>query len=288
MENKKTKGIIIGAQGMLGQALTEVFFGEKYETLLWDREQIDVTNGEMVAKMIKREEPRLVINAVGHNAVDKIEEYDVTFELARKVNGEGPLSLALACKKIDAILVHFVSDYVFDGEKGEYVETDLPHPISRYGETKLLGEQNVMNNCEKYYLIRISKLFGPPAISEGAKKSFFETMLTLAKTTPSLKVVDAEFSCFTYSNDLADAVKKLWEEKFPFGIYHLVNEGPETWCTALKKVFAIAGVENVDIIPVSSDAFPRPAKRATSTVLMNTKFPKLRNWEDAAREWMGK
>ncbi|MFZ2188653.1 MAG: dTDP-4-dehydrorhamnose reductase [Candidatus Moraniibacteriota bacterium] len=286
MENKKTKVIIIGAQGMLGQALAEVFSGEKYETLLWDREQIDIADGEMVRQLIEKEQPDLVINTAAHNGVDKIEEDDATFELARNVNGAGPLNLALASEANGAVLVHFVSDYVFDGEKGEYIETDLPHPISRYGETKLLGEQNVMDNCEKYYLIRTSKLFGPPAISEGAKKSFFETMLTLAKTNPSLKVVDAEFSCFTYSKDLAEAVKKLWEEKFSFGIYHLVNEGPETWYTALEKVFVIAGVENMEIIPVSPDAFPRPAKRAPSTVLKNTKFPKLRNWEDAAREWM--
>lgn len=286
MENKKTKVIIIGAKGMLGRALADVFSSEEYETLLWDREQIEITNGEMVARMIEKEKPELVINAVGHNAVDKIEEDAETFEIAKKVNGEGPLNLALACKKIDAVLVHFVSDYIFDGEKGEYAEIDLPHPISRYGETKLLGEQNVAKNCEKYYLIRISKLFGLPALSEGAKKSFFEMMLGLAKTNTSLKVVDAEFSCFTYSNDLADAVKKLWEEKFPFGIYHIVNEGPETWRTALEKVFAIAEIEGVEIIPVSSDAFPRPAKRAASTVLRNTKFPKLRNWEEAAREWL--
>ena len=288
MENKKTKVIIIGAKGMLGRALADVFAGENYETLLWDREQVDISNGEMVAELIERERPEFVINTAAYNAVDKIEEDDATFELAKKVNGDGPLNLALACKEAGAVLVHFVSDYIFDGEKGEYVETDLPHPISRYGETKLLGEQNVAKNCDAYYLIRTSKLFGPPALSVGAKKSFFEVMLELAKINSSLKVVDAEFSCFTYSKDLAEAVKKLWEEKYSYGIYHLVNEGGETWFSALKKVFVIAGVENVEIVPVSSAAFPRSAKRATSTVLKNTKFPKLRNWEEAAREWMGK
>jgi dTDP-4-dehydrorhamnose reductase len=287
MENKKTKVLIIGAQGILGRALGEVFSGDNYELLLWDREQIDIADAEMVARIIEKEKPELIINTAAHNAVDKIEEDEATFEPAKKVNGEGPRNLAVACKKIDAVLVHFVSDYVFDGEKGEYAETDLPHPISRYGETKLMGEQNVANNCEKYYLIRTSKLFGPPALSEGAKKSFFEVMLGLAKTNASLKVVDAERSCFTYSKDLAGAVKKLWEEKFPFGIYHIVNEGPETWYTALQKVFVIAGIKNAEIVPVSSDTFPRPAKRPESSILKNTKFPKLRNWEEAVREWMG-
>jgi len=288
MENKKIKVIVIGAKGMLGRALTEVFVGDRFETLLWDREQIDISNGEMVAELIEKEKPDLVINAAAHNAVDKIEEDDTTFELAKKVNGDGPLNLALACKEAGSVLVHFVSDYIFDGEQGEYVETDLPHPISRYGETKLIGEQNVAKNCDAYYLIRISKLFGPPALSVGAKKSFFETMLELAKTNTSLRVVDAELSRFTYSKDLAEAVKKLWKDQFSFGIYHLVNEGAETWFSALKKVFAIAGIADVEIIPVSSDTFPRPAKRPASSILKNTKFPKLRNWEEAAKEWMGK
>jgi dTDP-4-dehydrorhamnose reductase len=288
MENKKTKVIIIGAKGMLGRAMAEVFSGKNYETLLWDREQIDISDGEMVAKLIDKEKPDLVINTAAHNAVDKIEEDDAIFELAKKINSEGPLNLALACKKTGAILVHFVSDYVFDGEKGEYVETDLPKPVSRYGETKLSGEQNVWKNCEKYYLIRTSKIFGLPAVSIGAKKSFFEVMLELAKTNASLKVVDAENSCFTYSKDLAEATKKIIEEKFPFGIYHIVNEGVETWFSGLKKVFKIANIENVEIIPVSSDTFPRPAKRPVASVLKNTKFPKLRNWEEAAAEWLGK
>jgi dTDP-4-dehydrorhamnose reductase len=288
MENKKTKVIIIGAKGMLGRALAEAFFGENYERLLWDREQIDISDAEMVRQLIEKEQPELVINAAAHNAVDKIEEDAATFELAKKINGEGPLNLARACKAIGAVLVHFVSDYVFDGKKGSYIEADLPHPISRYGETKLIGEQNVANNCAAYYLIRTSKIFGPPALSEGAKKSFFEMMLELAKTNTSLKVVDAEISCFTYSKDLAEAVKKIWEDQFPFGIYHIVNEGPETWFSALKKVFVIAGVENVEIIPVLSDTFPRPARRPASSILKNTKFPKLRNWEEAAGEWMGK
>jgi len=286
MANEKTKVLIIGAKGMLGRALAEVFSGGNYETLLWDREQIDIADGKMVAELIEKEKPDLVINVAAHNAVDKIEEDEDTFLLAQKINGEGPLNLAIACEKTGATLVHFVSDYVFDGEKGEYVETDLPNPISRYGMTKLQGEQNVQKNCQKYYLIRISKLFGPPALSEGAKKSFFEVMLNLAKTNSSLKVVDEEISCFTYSQDLAQATKKLWEEKFPFGIYHLTNEGEETWFSALKKLFQIAEIDNVEIISVPASAFPRPARRPRKSVLKNTKFPPLRSWQEAAKEWL--
>jgi dTDP-4-dehydrorhamnose reductase len=287
MENRKTKVIIIGAKGMLGREMSEVFSGDDYEAVLWDREQVDIANGAMVTEMIEKEKPNLIINTAAYNAVDKIEEDEGAFELAKKINGEGPLNSASASRKVGATLVHFVSDYVFDGESGEYIETDLPNPISRYGETKLQGEKNVEKNCEKYYLIRTSKIFGPPALSEGAKKSFFETMLELSKTNTSLKVVDGEASCFTYAKDLAKATKKLVEEKFPFGIYHIVNEGAETWFSALEKVFVLAGVKNTKIIPVAASAFLRPAKRPRASILRNTKFPHLRNWEEAVREWLG-
>lgn len=286
MANEKIKVLIIGAKGMLGRAMAEAFENEKYETLLWDREEIDITDKEKVGVLIEREKPSLIIDVAAHNAVDKIEEDEATFQLAQKINGEGPLNLALICEKTGATLVHFVSDYVFDGEKEEYLETDLPNPISRYGQTKLQGEENVQRNCQKYYLIRISKLFGPPALSEGAKKSFFEVMLNLAKTNSSLKVVDEEISCFTYSQDLAKATKKLWEEKFPFGIYHLTNDGAETWFSALKKLFQIAKIDNVEIVSVPASAFPRPARRPRRSVLKNTKFPPLRSWQEAAKEWL--
>ena len=117
--------------------------------------------------------------------------------------------MAKVAKDIDSIFVQYVSDYIFDGEKGEYFEDDKPSPISNYGQSKAEGERRVEAVEGKYYLIRISKLFGRPAKSEAAKKSFFEVMLGLAKEKDELKVVDSERSCFTYTPDLALATKDL-------------------------------------------------------------------------------
>jgi len=110
----------------------------------------------------------------------------------------------------------------------------------------------------------------------------------LAKTNKTLKVVDSERSCFTYVPDLAKATKELVEGDYEYGIYHIVNEGAVTWYEGLLKLFEIAGIKDVEIVPVGPDEFPRPAKRAKSTVLVNTRFPKLRSYEEAIREWLRK
>jgi len=284
---KKNKVIVIGAKGMLGQSLVEVF-GEdkKYIVIGWDIEEIDITQKKEVLERINREKPNLIINAAAYNAVDKAEESEEEFEKAKKVNGEGPKFLAEVARKNDAIFVHYGSDYVFDGEKGEYLEDDLTNPISNYGISKELGEKNIRKVGGQYYLIRTSKLFGRPAITKEAKRSFFDTMLELAEKNEELKVVNEEKSCFCYVKDLARATRMLIESKLAFGTYHLVNEGAVTWYDGVRALFKLAGIKNVRIIPVSSKEFPRLAKRPKSSVLLNTKFPKLRNYEEAVKEWL--
>lgn len=289
MENRKSKVIIVGARGMLGQALVAEFKKNRaYFVLAWDREEIDISDQVSVQKKISSETPFLIINAAANNAVDKIEEDETAYVLAQKTNSEGPRNLALAAKKNGAVLVHYVSDYVFDGTKKEYLETDLPRPISRYGETKLAGEENVRKTIPKHYLIRTSKLFGTPADSETAKKSFFAVMVDLARAGKKIRVIDDELSCFTYVDDLARATRLLVEKKFPYGTYHLVNEGAETWYGALRTFFQLAGWENFEIERVRAEQFLRPAKRPKWSVLKNTKFPRLRSWRLAASEWLKK
>lgn len=287
-ENKIIKKIIIiGAKGMLGQSLVKVFKEDKnYETIGWDIADIDITNEKDVLKKVKKEKPDTVINAAAYNAVDKAEESIMEFKKARKINGDGPKFLAEACKEIRAVLVHYISDYVFDGKKGKYKENSKTNPISNYGISKELGEKNVKKIGGNYYLIRTSKLFGLPAQLENAKKSFFETMLNLAKKHKELKVVDGERSCFTYVPDLASATKKLVEDKFEYGIYHIVNEKAVTWYEGVLKLFKFAGIKNVEIIPVKPEEFSRPAKRPRASILVNTKFSKLRNYEKALEEWI--
>lgn len=278
--------LIIGSHGMLGQDLVRVFDADQdWEVFAYDRDQIDITQEDSLRAKIEEVKPGAVINATGYNAVDKCESDEIEFELAKKINGYGPGMLAKICSDMDIPLVHYVSDYVFDGEKGEYAESDKPGPISNYGRSKLLGEEEIQKNTEKFYLIRTSKLFGKPGASSMSKKSFFDTMIALGKDNGVLKIVDEEKSCFTYTPDLAMETKKMLEEKIPFGIYHVVNVGACTWYEAALELFKLAKMD-VEVIPVGSSEFPRPAKRPKSSVLLNTKLKPLRNYKEALKEYL--
>jgi len=143
--------LIIGSHGMLGQDLVKVFEEDiNWEVFAYDKEDIDITSEESLREKIEKTDPRLVINATGYNAVDKCEADEIEFELAKKINGYAPGILAKICKEKDIPIVHYVSDYVFDGEKGEYTEEDRPIPISNYGRSKLLGEEEIKKNTDKY------------------------------------------------------------------------------------------------------------------------------------------
>jgi dTDP-4-dehydrorhamnose reductase len=274
------KVLIIGAKGMLGQELARAFSGN--DLLLWDKEALDITDAQMVEQKICSERPWLIINSAAYNLVDDCE---TKFDLAKSINADGPKNLAKAASKIGAIFVHFSTDYVFDGAKVDgYVETDLPSPISKYGESKMLGE-SIVDYHDKYYLIRTSRLFGKPAISEGAKKSFVDVMLALAETKPELKVVAEEVGSPTYVVDLADAVAKLVTSAVPFGTYHLANDGACTWFEFAQEIFKIAK-KNVTLIPVRGDHFPRPAKRPQYSRLLNTKAALLRPWQEALKNYL--
>ena len=167
------KVLILGSKGMLGQELVRKFSKHDYEVVGWDKEELDITDFIVVASKISDLHPDIVINAVAHNAVDKIEEDDSVFELAKKINSEAVGNLAGICREINAIFVHYSSDYVFKGDKREgYQEDDRTDPINKYGQTKALAEKSILDIGGKFYIIRLSKLFGKPAVSEEAKKSF--------------------------------------------------------------------------------------------------------------------
>lgn len=291
------KILILGAKGNLGGQLIKVFEKEN-EVIAWDREEIDITDKELVMKKISDVKPNIIINAAAYNAVDKCEQDEAEFALAKKLNCEAVVYLAEAALKANAVLVHYSSDYVFDGgvktkkeSRGAgFEEDDQPNPVNKYGETKMMGERELITRSGKglkYYLIRTSKLFGPKGESEFAKPSFFDMMLKLAKEKEFLDAVNEEMSCFTYTPDLALYTKKLIESDKGSGIYHLINKGPCTWYKAAKKLFKIAGVK-IKINPVSSDKFPRPAKRPAYSVLVNTKFEQMRDWKEALEEYLHK
>lgn len=303
------KLLIIGAKGMLGQELVKTFKNDKdYKVIAWDKEDLDIANEVAVHKKIKVINPQIIINAAAYNAVDKCED-PKEYKIARKINGLAPGYLAKIAKKIKATLIHYSSDYVFDGfpkieePKGcahschscmlhansqpeiGFKETDKPNPINKYGKTKLFGEIEVQENTKKYYIIRTSKIFGKPAKAEGAKKSFFDTMLELAKKQKEIKVVDSETSCFTYAPDLAKKTKEIIESKKPFGIYHITNSEACAWHEAALELYKLKKIKT-KIIPISSKELERPAKRPENSTLINTKLNPLRNWKEALKEYL--
>ena len=307
IETKKV--LILGSLGMLGQELVQVFSRDKqYDVTGWDREDIDVTDFVVLEKRLQELKSAIVINAVAYNAVDRCETDDAEYAKALTLNRDVPGKLATLGASLGFLLVHYSTDYVFDGalEKNKatagccgggccgaganevgYDETSLPNPLSRYGESKYAGERALREKAKQYYLIRLSKLFGNPGKSAEAKRSFFAVMLEQSELKKEVQVVDDEKSRFTYAPDLALATKELVESASDFGIYHLINEGATTWYEAVGELYRLSKKET-KVIPVSSDTFPRPARRPHVSTLLNTKRPQLRHYTEALQEFLEK
>lgn len=286
------KLLILGSKGMLGQALYRGIYAElggtNAEVVGWDRSAIDITDKNQVTDKISALAPNVIINTAAYNNVDKAEGEDR--ELAMKINGEAVGYLVEAVANLGAILVHYSTDYVFKGDNPNgYREDDIPEPQSVYGQSKFLGEQKLINlltyKLLNFYLIRTSRLFGPAGVGEGAKKSFVETMLKLGKEKGELDVIDEETSSPTFVKDLARATIELIKSKAPYGIYHRTNSGACTWYGWAKKIFELAGL-NIKLNPVPASRFPRSAVRPKYSMLLTTKLPPLRRWEEALEEYL--
>ena len=304
------KVLIIGAKGMLGQELVSIFKNDKdYKVTAWDQNNIDITDETQVKERIAKLKPEIIINAAAYNAVDACEKDKAEFAKAKLLNGKAPGFLAKIAKKLDATLVHYSTDYVFSGmpEISEpagcggscgscslhegfvpqigFDEEAIAEPVQKYGMTKLMGEEAVQKAGEKYYIIRLSKLFGKPAKGKGAKKSFFDVMLEVGKKNKEVKVVDEETSCFTYAPDLAKKTKEIIEAEKPYGIFHVSNGDACTWYEAVVELYKMAKIKT-KVVPVGADEFPRPAARPYVSSLINTKLNPLRSYKLALRDYL--
>jgi dTDP-4-dehydrorhamnose reductase len=277
--------LVLGADGSLGRELAEVF-ADHFKIIAFDRPDLDITDREKVIKTITKLKPSYIINSAAYNAVEDAERDMVAYETAKKINSEAVGYLAEAAKMIEAPLVHFSTDYVFSGYTNEgYTEDATPDPISKYGETKALGEKLLRENPEQYYLVRLSRLFGSPGNVAGSKQSFVDKIIQLAKQKKEIEFVNEEISCPTYSKDLAKLVLKLVIEKWPYGIYHGANSGSCTWYEFGKEILKLKKAEVV-AVPVSGDKFKRAARRPQNSVLLNTKLPPQRSWQEALKEYL--
>ena len=271
--------LIIGASGMLGYDLIEEI--SNHNLILTNSKTLDITNKKEVMNSISKFKPDIVINAAAYTDVDGCEENE---DLAFNVNGEGVKNLALACKKYDAALVHISTDYVFNGENDKpWVEDDPVGPVSVYGKSKLKGEEAIVENMEKYFIIRTAWLYGYNG------KNFPRTMLELAKTHDEITVVYDEVGSPTYTKDLAHAIAQLIESDY-YGVYHITNSGSCSWCEFSRYIFEIAE-RDVKVIPVKASEFNRPAPRPHYSVLENKKwkdngFKHLRDYKKAIKEYI--
>lgn len=270
---------------MLGQVLVKEFREANYEVIDWDKDDVDITDKNQLESKLVDLRPGIIINAAAYNNVDKIETENR--EAAFKINGEAVGNLAELCKLLNTIFVHYSTDYVFKGDKvNGYAEDDQPEPINVYGESKFRGEKDIFKiSGLKYYLIRTSHLFGLPAMSEVAKKSFVDVILETGKTKGEIDLVTEGVFSPTYVPDLAQSTRELVETGLAWGVYHRTNNGSCTWYGWGKKIFEIMNLP-VKINPVTSDKFPRPAKRPLFSVLKTTKLPPLRDWEEATKEYL--
>ncbi len=293
---------MLGKNGMLGSCFLKFLSGdEDFEVYAFGRSELDICNFAELDKTFSALNPDFVINCAAYTAVDDCE---TNREEAFKVNGTAPGEIAKACKKANAILLHFSTDYVFDGQKAEgYREDDSTGPINVYGESKLEGERQIAANTDNFYIARISWLFGENG------KNFVDTMMNLTKTRDTLDVVSDQIGSPTYARDICEASIRYFlrpnltdvvvhhersmlngeAEKCQipdFGIYHLTNSGHTSWNGFAKKIFEVTGMD-IKVNEVGSDKFPRPAKRPSYSILLNTKLPKdLRSWEEAVTAYL--
>jgi dTDP-4-dehydrorhamnose reductase len=280
------KILLLGKSGMLGSYFLKLLTGSNdFEVFAYDYDTLDITNPESLAKTFDEVRPFFVINCAAYTAVDDCEKNP---ELAFKVNGHAVGEIASQCKKYNSILIHFGTDYIFNGEKesGYKEDGEIPDPINVYGESKLLGESLIFKNTDKFYLVRTAWLYGPNG------KNFVDTMLELAKTKTSLDVVDDQIGCPTYTKDLAEAVIHNFIESYvdggknvPFGVYHLTNSGHCSWNEFARKIFEIFG-KSIVVNKVTSDKFPRPAKRPHYSILLNTKLPSTTSWQEGLKNYL--
>ncbi len=273
------KILILGAKGMLGGELLKVF-GRR--AIGWDREDCDLLNAPELQERIESLKPEAVINCAAFNDVDGAEDRP---EAAYALNAEAVKNLADICKGLNIPLMHFSTNYVFSGKRGEYAEDAVPDPVSVYGQSKRQGEIELQKQADKFWLVRTAALFGPKGQSELSKKSFVELMLDLAAKNPEVKAVADEINSLTYAPDLARAAAELVNDKKPFGVYHITNSGFASWYDFAKEIFAQKGL-NAKLIKVPGGEFKRKASRPAKSVLLNTKLPSLRSWREALREFL--
>jgi dTDP-4-dehydrorhamnose reductase len=272
------KVLVTGANGQLGFDVIKRLDSEGIDYLGTNRESLDISNKEQVKRVIIDYNPDIVIHCAAYTAVDKAEDVK---DLCYSVNVLGTKFVTEACKEINAKMVYISTDYVFDGEGGEPFEvTDKPNPINYYGQTKYEGEVEVQKSLDKYFVVRISWVFG----SNG--NNFVKTMLRLGKERDEISVVADQVGSPTYTSDLAKLLVEMIQTD-KYGIYHVTNEGYCSWYEFACEIFKQAGMD-VNVNPIKTEDYPTRAKRPKNSRLYKTKsnFDLLPNWQSSLKKFI--
>ncbi|MCH5252059.1 MAG: dTDP-4-dehydrorhamnose reductase [Lachnospiraceae bacterium] len=275
------KVLVTGIHGQLGHDVMEECKKRGYDAVGVDVEEMDITDEGKIREVFSRVCPEAVVHCAAYTAVDKAEDEE---EICRLVNGKGTENIAKVCREQDCKLLYLSTDYVFQGE-GErpWEPEDEANPLNIYGQTKYEGEQAIRRYVEKYFIVRISWVFG---VNGG---NFVKTMLRLGRENGAVKVVDDQIGSPTYTRDLSVLLVDMIESE-KYGIYHASNEGFCSWYEFAREIFRLAGL-SVEVTPVDTDQFPVKAKRPKNSRMSKEKivksgFNQLPSWENALERYL--
>jgi dTDP-4-dehydrorhamnose reductase len=282
--------LIVGAYGQVGRELQRSFAGSG-EIIGRDRDTVDIAAEDQVRAMVRETSPDLILNAAAYTAVDRAESER---EIAMAINAQAPRVLAEEALSRNILLVHYSTDYVFDGsKKGPWTEADEPNPLSVYGESKLAGEVAIREVGGKTLTFRTSWVYGPHG------NNFLLTMLRLGRERDRLTIVDDQFGGPTTSIELADVTRTIADAVLSgkygppdewAGLYHMTCQGSTTWCGLARAIFSrtenLLGFRGPEVDAISSDRYVTAAKRPRNSVLSNEKLRArfgvtLASWESA-------
>lgn len=254
--------LVTGSRGQLATEFEKTLREHNHEVTALDKQDLDITDMMAVSETVSRLSPDIIINCAAYNYVDDAED---DFESALNVNAFGVKNLAISCREHSVLLIHFSSDYVFDGQKEDfYTEEDEPNPINRYGESKLKGENFLKQEAPDHILFRASWVFG------NGRQNFLYKLSEWAKEKRVLKIVYDQISVPTYTEDIVSVTLFAIQKRLR-GLYHLTNSGYATRYE-VARYFLERLRKDTLILPVQSDFFPSPAKRPFFSVMSNQKI----------------
>ncbi len=268
---------MIGKEGQIGGELSSLL-RPLGELILCGENDLDLTQGDHIRKKLGDVQPHIIVNAAAYTAVDKAEEEP---DLAMAINGTAPAILAEEAKKLGAALIHYSTDYVFDGEKPEpYTEEDSPNPLGVYGRTKLAGDEAIQSAGLPYFIFRTAWVYGLKG------KNFLLTMQRLAKERDELKIVDDQIGSPTWSRTIAQTTANILTQVLPqnspgdlshfeqaSGLYNLVCGGQTSWFGFAQAILEASSLsQDTKLTPIPTSEYPTPAKRPQNSVLSTKKL----------------